>query len=43
MAGPDVRRIPYPQRVADLRQQIHQPVTVARASMMISDGPGSSR
>ena len=43
IAGPDLRRIPRPQLVADLRQQIHQPVTVARASMMIGDGPGRSR
>jgi hypothetical protein len=30
IAGPDLRRIPHPQLVADLRQQIHQPVTAAR-------------
>jgi len=28
--GPDLRRIPHPQLVAQLGQQIHQPVTVAR-------------
>jgi hypothetical protein len=28
-AGPNLRRIAHPQLVSDLRQQVHQPVTVA--------------
>src|SRR5258706_3056660 len=28
IAGPDLRRVPHPQLVTQVRQQIHQPVTV---------------